>query len=194
MLSVLVGNPARAVYWVGAPVMRDDTLSKHVRDVNTIVRDVIAKHPEVTYIDSYSLFADENGNYMSSTTDANGNRVSLRAGDGVHFSPDGGDRLGQAVYKMLDARWNITAQAVPSAAKTVIETKGSTQVPGTSRNLGSRKKVTRTPSFGTTDTSSEPTTTTGGTTETSSTTASTSPSTTATTSPPTSAPPTTTTT
>ncbi|HEY7136125.1 MAG TPA: DUF459 domain-containing protein [Acidimicrobiia bacterium] len=190
MLSVLVGNPARAVYWVGAPVMRDETLSKHVRDVNAIVRDVIAHHPEVTYIDSYSLFADENGNYLSSTTDANGNRVSLRAGDGIHFSPDGGDRLAQAVYQVLDAHWDITAQAVPSAAKTVIETKGSTQVPGTSRNLGSRKRVT-TPSYGTTTTTSRTTTTSGGTTGTSSTTARTSPPTTASSSPPTSAPATT---
>jgi hypothetical protein len=180
MIDILVGSPARPVYWVGAPVMRDHTLSKHVRDVNAIQRDVISHHPEVTYVDAYSLFADENGDYTSSTTDANGNRVHLRADDGIHFSPEGGDRLAQAVFKVLDTRWNITAQAVPSEAKTVIETNGSTQVPGTSRNLGSRRKVT-TPSYGTTSTSSASTTTSGGVTGTSSTTATTSSPTTSTT-------------
>lgn len=137
MLSVLVGNPPRPVYWVGAPIMKDSLLSTHVRDVNAVAQDVISHHPEITYVDSYSLFADTDGSYSASLPDASGKRVLVRADDGVHFTPEGGDRLAALVFKLLDARWNITQQAVPGSAKQVIETKGSTQVPGTSRSTGS---------------------------------------------------------
>lgn len=146
MLSVLVGNPPRPVYWVGAPIMKDSALSAHVRDVNAVAQDVIARHPGITYVDSYSLFADTDGSYSASLPDASGKRVPVRADDGVHFTPEGGDRLAGAVFKLLDARWHILQQAVPGAAKQVIETKGSTQVPGTSRSVGSTHQTTGTSS------------------------------------------------
>jgi hypothetical protein len=146
ILSVLVGSPPRAVYWVGAPIMKDSALSSHVRDVNAIVQDVIAAHPEITYVDSYSLFSDASGSYAPSLDDGTGTRIPVRADDGVHFTPEGGDRLGAAVFKLLDARWHLLQQAVPGAAKQVIQTKGSTQVPGTSRSPGSRRQTTGTSS------------------------------------------------
>lgn len=146
MLSVLVGTPPRPVYWVGAPIMKDTGLSNHVRDVNGIVQDVIAQHPEITYVDSYSLFSDTDGSYASSLPDATGKRVPVRAGDDIHLTPEGGDRLSAAVFKLLNARWHIAQQAVPSAAKQVIETKGSTQVAGTSRSPGSGRQTTTTSS------------------------------------------------
>lgn len=126
--------------------MKDTGLSNHVRDVNGIVQDVIAAHPEITYVDSYSLFSDTDGSYASSLPDATGKRVPVRAGDGIHLTPEGGDRLSAAVFKLLDARWHIAQQAVPSAAKQVIETKGSTQVAGTSRSPGSGRQTTTTSS------------------------------------------------
>lgn len=145
MLSTFAsGTTPRTIYWVGAPTMRDSAFSKRVKELDDAVRDVVARHPGVVYVDSYSLFAGPDGKYASKLPDANGTTVQMRAGDGIHFTPDGGDRLAGAVFKLLDAKWRITAQAVPSQAKTVIQTKGSTQVPGTSRKLRSRTTNTTT--------------------------------------------------
>jgi hypothetical protein len=155
MLGVLVGAPPRPVYWVGTPIMKDSGLSRHVRDVNAVVQDVIARHPEITYVDSYSLFSDADGNYAASLPDGTGKRVPVRAGDGIHFTPEGGDRLSAAVFKLLDARWHILQQAVPGAAKQVIQTKGSTQVAGTSRSPSTGRQT-----GGTSPTSSSSTTST----------------------------------
>jgi hypothetical protein len=38
----------------------------------------------------------------------------MRISDGVHFSIDGAEYLGNIVWKLLDKRWQISKQAVPS--------------------------------------------------------------------------------
>lgn len=147
MLAIFsAGSSPRTIYWVGAPTMRDPAFSQRVKELDDVVRGVVAQHPGAVYVDSYSLFAGPDGKYAPKLPDANGNPVLVRAGDGIHFTPDGGDRLASAVFKLLDAKWRITAQAVPSQAKSVIETKGSTQVPGTSRTLRSGSRTTSTTS------------------------------------------------
>ena len=49
----------------------------------------------------------------------------------MHLTPDGGDRLAGAVLSLLDARCHIETQAVAGAHQPVVQTKGSTQLPGT---------------------------------------------------------------
>ena len=41
----------------------------------------------------------------------------MRAGDGVHFSVDGADHIGRAIFKLLDQHWNIPEQAVPASPR-----------------------------------------------------------------------------
>ncbi len=134
MLEVLIG-PGRDVYWVGAPVMRSDSLSSDVREINGVARSVAARHPEVTYVDSYSLFSDTHGRYSVYLPSSTGDVERVRAGDGIHLTPAGGDRLAEAVYRLLDARWDIHAQTVPGHRQPVTEVAGSTRVPGTGRRV-----------------------------------------------------------
>ncbi len=131
MMSVLIGEN-RTVYWVGAPVLEDDD-SLHVAQLNQVFQEVAARHPEVVYIDAYGLFATPEGEYTDSLTDGEGDTILVRADDGVHFTPEGGDHLANAIFPLLDAQCSLLAQAVPDAAKDVIETEGSSRVPGTSR-------------------------------------------------------------
>src|SRR5713226_6970262 len=66
--------------------------------------------------------------------------VTMRAGDGVHFTSDGGNYLARAVFKLVDAQCRVTAQKVAGAAKETIQTAGSTQVApssGSGSNSGS---------------------------------------------------------
>jgi hypothetical protein len=135
MMRLLAGN-GRDVFWVNAPVMKSSDLEENVLVVDEIQRQAAARVPGVTYVDAHARFADSDGDYQSSIIDITGERVSLRAGDGIHFSPEGGDYLAEAVYAALDAHWRITEQRVEGQAKVTRVTKGSTQVGGTYREPG----------------------------------------------------------
>ena len=134
----LVGKNHRTVYWVGPPVAKDSDLEDgRARPSTRSQREAAAQVKGVTYVDAHALFADENGEYQQSFADELGERQVMRAGDGVHFSVDGADYIGRAIFKLLDQDWNITAQADPTQPQPVKETKGSTQVPGTHRSVSS---------------------------------------------------------
>jgi hypothetical protein len=131
MMRILVGPGAgREVYWVNAPVMRDEDLEKNVLKVDEIQRSVATMFPQVTFIDAHTLFADELGEYQSSLPDETGDDVTMRAGDGIHFTGEGAKHLARKIFGELDTRWKILAQAVPGQQKEVIVTEGSTQVSG----------------------------------------------------------------
>jgi uncharacterized protein len=131
MMRILIGPGAgREVYWVNAPVMRDSDLEENVLKVDEIQRSVATMFPQVTFIDAHTLFADETGEYQSSLPDDTGKTVTMRAGDGIHFTGDGAKHLAQKIFGELDSRWKILAQAVPGQQKDVLVTKGSTQVSG----------------------------------------------------------------
>jgi hypothetical protein len=137
MLQVLIGD-GRTVLWLGAPVLRDDTKNTAVQAVNEVAKSVVSRHPEAEWFDTYSFFADADGKYESTLTDATGKTVLARAGDGIHFTTDGANMLARAVFQQIDAQCGIAAQAVSGVTKPTIETPGSTQViGGTSGGSGS---------------------------------------------------------
>jgi hypothetical protein len=127
MMKTLIG-PGRTVYWLGAPTLKDEKMNTAVVDVNTVAQEVARRHSKVHYVDTYKLFSDPEGEFAFDLPDESGKVVTMRAGDGVHFSLDGGDYLARQVYKLLDAQCAITEQKVDGAAKQPIETEGSTQV------------------------------------------------------------------
>lgn len=131
MLGILIGN-GRTVYWVGAPVVKDRSFSERVQVVNKIFQDVVALHPTAHYVDAYDALADSDGKYSNTLPDKDGDPVVVRAGDGVHLTPDGGDRLAKAVFDQLDPACKVSDQADPDEAKDTVEVKGSSQ-PGTRR-------------------------------------------------------------
>ena len=106
--------------------------------VNAIAQDVAKRHSQVHYVDAYQLFSDTNGEYSGDLPDESGTVVTMRGGDGVHFTMDGADHLARAVYKLVDAQCGVTEQKVEGAAKATIESEGSTQVaPGSGSSSGS---------------------------------------------------------
>lgn len=149
MLDTLEGPTTRAqprpVYWVGAPTLQERRKDAGAREVNAIAQAVVARHPSAAYIDAYQLFSSPAGTYTATLAGPNGKAVRVRTADGVHFTPEGGDLLGVAVYGPLDARCRLDAQAVPGQPKPVIQTKGSTQVPGTHRDTTETTTPTLTP-------------------------------------------------
>ena len=137
MMKTLIG-PGRTVYWLGAPTLKDPKMDAPVVEVNAVAQEVAKRHPKVHYVDTYKLFSDADGTFSYDLPDEQGNVITMRAGDGVHFTMDGGDYLARQVYKLVDAQCGVTKQKVDGATKQTIETEGSTQVaPGSSSSSGS---------------------------------------------------------
>jgi hypothetical protein len=96
------------VYWVGLPVMRSDTLTRRVALLDEIFAAEAAKNPDVTFVDSRPLSVGASGKYAAYLPDDDGTPVRVRAEDGVHFTPAGGNRLAREVLRRIDARWPIS--------------------------------------------------------------------------------------
>ncbi|HZJ26032.1 MAG TPA: DUF459 domain-containing protein [Acidimicrobiia bacterium] len=137
MMDIFVGDAKRSVYWVSTPPMRDDDLNEKVVALNSVIAEAARTRPEVTYIDITDRFVDAEGDYTSSVTDVDGNRVTLRSSDGVHLTSEGGDRMAAVVFDVLDAYWRILAQTVPGHTQPVVQTEGSSQIPGAGRDNSS---------------------------------------------------------
>jgi len=116
MMETFVGGARhRTVFWLGPPTLGDATLNMGARQLGPVMRQEAAKFsPDVEYVNTYRLFSDQQGNFSESLPDAHGNLVQMRISDGVHFTVDGAQYLANAVWKLLDNRWDISAQAQPS--------------------------------------------------------------------------------
>ncbi|MFM7271687.1 MAG: DUF459 domain-containing protein [Actinomycetes bacterium] len=152
MMRLLVGPQQRTVFWISPPIVRDTKMAAALRQIGEVQRTVARRFPTVVWIDAYSLFDDAQGEYASRVVDEDGETISVRAGDGVHFSPEGGDYLARVVFGEIDQLWRIEDQADPTRPQRVIETKGSSYVAGTRRSTTS---TTSTGSSGTTSTTSD---------------------------------------
>lgn len=117
----------RTLFWVGPPVLRDTKQEAGAKAVADVIEDVVAKSPNAVFVDAHDLLDGDDGVYLT-TIDVDGKKVTARAGDGVHLTPDGGDYLGDAIFDQIDAQCRIKAQAVPGQRQQVVETKGSTSV------------------------------------------------------------------
>jgi hypothetical protein len=160
MMKTLIG-PGRTVYWLGAPTLKDDDKDSAVVQVNSVFQDVAKRHRQVHYVDAHKLFADTDGKFAADLPDDTGTVKTMRAGDGVHLTPDGADYLAGAVYKLVDAQCAITEQRVDGAAKATIESEGSTQVApnsGSSSRSGSSGSSSSSGSIQTTPPAPAPTT------------------------------------
>ena len=168
MMDILVGGSRhRLVYWLGPPTMGDRTLNKGAYALGRLMRSEARKFaPDIGYIDTYKLFADENGDYSRDLPDANGDIQEMRISDGVHFSVDGAKYLADKLWTRLDKRWQISAQSDPSQPIDYTIAQGSNDyVPGVGRyrptvpQSGSNDTTTQPPSDTTTTLDSSSTTT-----------------------------------
>jgi hypothetical protein len=132
MVTILTAS-GRTAYWVGAPILKDEKMNAAVAQINAVAAEVVKRHSDAHFVDAYKLFSDPDGHFALNLPDETGKLVTMRAGDGVHLTTNGGDYLARAVFKLVDAQCGITAQKVDGAAKQTIESEGSTQVaPGSS--------------------------------------------------------------
>jgi hypothetical protein len=116
MMATFVGGKRhRTVFWLGPPTLGDSTLDRGAEKLGPVMAQEARKFaPDVVFIDTYKLFTGPDGGYARSFPDATGQVEQMRISDGIHFTVDGAQYLSNIVWKLLDKRWKITEQAVPS--------------------------------------------------------------------------------
>jgi hypothetical protein len=100
LMAVATVKGRRAI-WVGLPVMADPSFGELMRRQNDIYRAAAAAVVGVTYLDTWSLFADPSGRYAAYLPDASGRPTPMRQADGIHLSIAGAERLANVVMSEL---------------------------------------------------------------------------------------------
>ena len=90
------------VIWIGQPVMRNDPYDARLRGLNAIYAEETARYPTAVYVDPRPLTSGADGGYTAYLPDDEGNQELIRQADGVHFTPDGGDRVAPVVIEEVN--------------------------------------------------------------------------------------------
>ena len=105
------------IFWVGMPVVRPEKMRSRVERVNTIFRAEMAIRRGAHFVDTWHLFADEQGGYSDRLTvetlrddgSVRRQRVRMRAGDGVHLTTAG-------AHYLKDHVRGVILEALPAVA------------------------------------------------------------------------------
>jgi len=96
----IIAPSGQYIYWVGLPIMRPEKFRRRCEKVNAIFRERMAARERATFIDTWTLLADANGEYADRIVldppddpNARAPRVRVRAGDGIHLSVAGAHHL-----------------------------------------------------------------------------------------------------
>jgi uncharacterized protein len=96
------------VFWIGAPVARSPTQSRSFAVIDRIVRREAEKRMRSYFIDTAALLSP-GGRFAEYLENAQGELVRVRAGDGVHFAPAGGDRVAAKVLEGFRQAFDLTS-------------------------------------------------------------------------------------
>jgi hypothetical protein len=98
------------VVWIGLPITRSPAQSQRFDIINSIVEQETRKRPgQAAYVDTYSTFASDDGGFAQYLADSSGKQELVRAPDGVHFEPAGGDIIARMVLKRLNQQFDLTS-------------------------------------------------------------------------------------
>ena len=98
-----VNRAGAVVVWIGLPITRSESQTQRFDTINAIVqKEAKARPGKAIFIDTYTMFAGDDGGFAEYLQNAKGDTVKVRAGDGVHFDTAGGDLIAREVLKQLN--------------------------------------------------------------------------------------------
>ena len=104
--------------WIGLPITRDSAQTQRFDVINRIFSEEARKRPKgAAYVDTYYFFADPTtGGFAEYLPDSHGKLIDMRAPDGVHFEPAGGDVIAREILGRLNERFDLTSWKRRSAS------------------------------------------------------------------------------
>jgi hypothetical protein len=120
LMDQVVGTGKTTLFWVGIPLVRNGARIEGYTLINDIAKSEVAKRRgRVVFVDTVPILAGPDGGYADFLTNPDGSIVQVRAGDGIHFTRDGGDRIANAVLAAIQNTFDLTSwQTAPSTTTT----------------------------------------------------------------------------
>jgi len=98
------------VVWIGLPQTRSASQTQRFDVVNAVVeKEARKREGRAMYVDTYTMFAGDDGGYAQYLPDGSGELRKVRADDGVHFEREGGDMIARVVLKALNKQFDLTS-------------------------------------------------------------------------------------
>ena len=106
----LIARAGAHAVWIGLPQTESSEQTVRFDVVNAaVVAEANERPKSVTFIDTYTMFAGDDGGYTQYLPGGSGQLQKVRAGDGVHFERAGGDIIARAVLKSLNRTFDLTS-------------------------------------------------------------------------------------
>ena len=103
--------------WIGLPQTRSADQTQRFDVINAVAQKQARKRAgRAAYIDTYTMFAGDDGGYAQYLPDGSGRLEKVRADDGVHFERTGGDMIARVVVKELNRQFDLTSWRKKRAA------------------------------------------------------------------------------
>ncbi|WP_254689709.1 SGNH/GDSL hydrolase family protein [Shinella daejeonensis] len=99
-IAELARNGGRPLLWVGMPAFQSSAMTADMTTFNTIYRAATEKAGG-EFIDIWDGFVDEDGKFITSGSDINGQQVRLRGSDGINLTGAGKRKLAFYVEKEI---------------------------------------------------------------------------------------------
>ena len=113
-IANLARKDGKPLLWVGMPAFQSSAQTADMTTLNTLYRAGVEKAGG-EFIDIWDGFVDENGKFIISGSDINGQQVRLRGSDGINFTKAGKRKL--AFYVEKEIRRVLGGAAVDGASQ-----------------------------------------------------------------------------
>lgn len=115
-LMDVINRAGAFVVWIGLPQTQSAEQTQRFDVINAVVqREAREREGRAAFIDTYTMFAGDDGGYTQYLPDGSGQPTKVRADDGVHFEREGGDIIAREVLKALNRAYDLTSWRKQSA-------------------------------------------------------------------------------
>jgi hypothetical protein len=109
-LMDMINRAGAFVVWIGLPQTKSADQTQRFDIVNAVAQNEARKREgRAAFIDTYTMFAGDDGGYTQFLPTGSGGLVKVRADDGIHFEGEGGDMIAREVLKQLNRAYDLTS-------------------------------------------------------------------------------------
>ena len=109
-LMDMINRAGAFVVWIGLPQTKSVEQTQRFDVVNAVVqKEAREREGRAVFVDTYTMFAGDDGGYAQYLPNGRGGLVEVRADDGVHFEREGGDMIARVVLRELNRQFDLTS-------------------------------------------------------------------------------------